>query len=65
MKTLTFILLAFLVSCMVTLNNQKQDLKAKVKELEETILYTDSLVVLIQESNRKYIDIALSCKCKK
>jgi cell division protein ZapA (FtsZ GTPase activity inhibitor) len=62
MKTLTFLTTIFLMSCIYTLVNEKQDLKEEIKDLDETILSKDSLINQIQESNRKYIDAALGNK---
>jgi len=64
MKTLTFLLLAFLISCIVTLKHREQDLKEEKKDLKEINLIQDSLINVIQKSNREYIDIALNCNAK-
>jgi len=64
MKTITFLLIAFLVSCVVTLKRKTQNLKSKVKNLEEITISKDSLINQIQASNRKYIDIALRCNAE-
>lgn len=64
MKTLTFLTTIFLMSCIYTLVNEKQDLKEEIKDLDETILLQDSLIKTIQESNRIYLPIALKCNAK-
>ena len=64
MKTLTFLLLAFLISCIVTLKHREQDLKEENKYLKEISLIQDSLINVIQKSNREYIYIALNCNAK-
>ena len=60
MKTLTFLLIAFLISCVVTLKHETQDLKELGVLKNDTIQTQDSLILQIQASNRIYIDAALN-----
>jgi len=64
MKTLTFLLFAFLVSCVVTLKNKEVAANKQIIKLEELVLVQDSLIQVIQKSNRIYLPIALKCNAK-
>jgi hypothetical protein len=44
MKTLTFLLIAFLVSCIVTLKKREQEAKKKVKKLTKVIVLKNDTI---------------------
>jgi hypothetical protein len=64
MKKLNFLLFAFLISCVITLNNRVGKAKEIIKDNEEIISLQDSLINSIQGNSKKYIDIALKCNAK-
>ena len=62
MKLITFLLIAFLISCIFTLKQDKESLKEIIDLQDEEISKQDSLILEIQKSNRLYIDAALKNK---
>ena len=59
MKTIIFLLIAFLISCIFTLKKREESLKEIIKLQDKEQILSDSLILQIQASNRKYIDKAL------
>jgi len=59
MKLITFLLIAFLISCLVTLKGENQDLKELIDLQHKEQMLSDSLILELQSSNRIYIDKAL------
>ena len=62
MKLITFLLIAFLISCIFTLKKKEQKALKKNESIENILELKNDSLELCRISNRKYIDIALKNK---
>lgn len=65
MKLLTVLFISALLSKLIDMDQPKSIEQRYKERLEQEYVNNRHTIEMIRESNRQYIDIALSCKCKK